>query len=55
MAKRRILFLPLWLFLMLVIGGIGLYFGFRTPEIVAGLAVVTGLIAGVSSFVARAE
>ena len=54
MAIRRVLFLPVWLFLMLSIGGAGFYFGIRAPAVVTALVLITVAIAGVLSFADRA-
>ncbi len=53
MANRRVLFLPVWLFLMVSIGGAGVYFGYRAPAIVAALVLATAAVAGVLSFAGR--
>ena len=38
---------------MLVIGGAGLYFGYRAPQIVVVLVIVSVLVAGTWAFIAE--
>jgi len=50
---RRFFILPLWLTIMLLIVGAGLYLGYRAPDIVAAVLVVTAAVAGWLAFVAE--
>lgn len=49
-SKRRILFLPVWLVVMLAIVAMGLYLGYKAPEIVAGVVIVSAVVGGAFSF-----
>jgi uncharacterized membrane protein YoaK (UPF0700 family) len=39
--RRRLLFIPMWLLVSLIVLAAGLYFGYRWPEITAAIVLVS--------------
>jgi len=52
-AIRRIFILPLWLTIMLIVVAVGLYLGYRAPDVVAVVLILTAVVAGWVAFAAE--